>query len=219
MKPKILLLPVVLFFLITSCTTVYINVISKNQDLNFNTNNLKTYTVVGMDGVSLIEFVKTFNKKYPQKRQFVNDFVKLFSTRLHEAGVSPMVRCDTSLQWNLIKSVAGSKEEYNVIDSLFTVCPTDYLISISNLEVTNRTQAYTTGGGVYMGTMTSSQEWCVINAQIQIIDRNTRKSVLEFRTSGQGSVFLFAFTNALEEAVNSAIKHSIAFLKTGQTKF
>jgi hypothetical protein len=70
-----------------------------------------------------------------------------------------------------------------------------------------------------MTTNSSSTEFCIINAQFQIIDKKTRKCILEFKSTGESRVFLFAFDAAFKNAMNNSIDHAVAYMKTGQIKF
>lgn len=205
--------------LLPGCAKIYINVISKSQELNLNSDNLKTATIVGIDGLSLNEFIKTFNNKYKQNRDFIDEYINSFTNKLQMGKLFTQVKFDNSHKWSLIKSFAGAKEDFKIIDSLFNSCTSDYIINVSNFEISNRTQTFTSGGGPNMPMRTSTTEFCVVNAQFQIIDKRTRKGILEFKSTGEGSVFLFAFEAALEKAMNNSIEHAITYLKTGQIKF
>ena len=157
-----------ILILFSGCTKIYISVISKSHDIN--ADKTKSAIIVGTDGIALHEFTQTFNKRYQHKREFINDYVSFFKDKLLTASIFNQLNADTCSQWSLVKSFAGSREDFKIIDSLFTNCHADYIINISNFEVSNRMQAYTSGGGTNSTMSTYTTEYCVVNAQIQIID-------------------------------------------------
>jgi hypothetical protein len=220
---RVILIFAGLLVILSACTKIFINEISKSPNLKF-LESSKTVLVVGTDGVALNEFIKTFNNRYKQKRDFINEYINSFGGKLSEGRVFTNVKSDTSTCWSLIKSFAGAKEDFNVIDSLFQRCSSDYILNISNFEVKNYTRTTTSSRPAYGGSggtvMTSSStEFCVVLAQFQFIDKKTRKNLMEFRSTGESSVFLFAYDLALENAIKSSIDHAIAYLKTGQIEF
>jgi len=205
--------------LLSGCSKTYISVISKSPECNLSSGDLKTATVVGVDGLSLNEFTKTFNKKYRQNRDFIDEYINLVTNKLQMGKLFAQVKFDNSRQWGLMKSFAGMKEDFKIVDSLFTNCSSDYIINVSNFEISNRIQSFTSYGGPNMSMSSSSTEFCVINAQFQVIDQKTRKSILEFKSTGEGSVILFAFEAAFKNAVANSIDHAVAYLKTGKITF
>lgn len=202
--------------LLSSCTSIYINEISKSPSFNANS---RTAIVVGIDGLILNEFIKTFDNKYRQKRDFINNYINSFSSKLQNEKIFVNVNADDSNQWNLIKSFAGAKDDFKTIDSLYNNCNADYIINISNFEISNRFQTSSTVGSPNIPGGTTSVEFCVIKARFQISDKITRKSILEFEAKGESSVFLFAFEKAFINAMENSIDHAIAYLKTGKKEF
>lgn len=216
-----IILSLVLLIALTSCSKIYINELSKTNALNLNNSKV---LVVASDELALNEFVKTFNKRYNQRRDYINEYINLFKNRLSADNICSEIKIDKSSKWALLKSFAGSKEDFNTIDSLFNNCNSDFIVLISNFEISNSKQFNNYGGGYNasggnMPMASSSTEYCVVKAQFQIMDKKTRKSILEFKSTGEGSVFLFAFEEALKTAIDNSIEHAILYLKTGQIKY
>lgn len=217
LKPFTGILAVLL--LLPACTSIFINEISKSPNFNLNTEHSKTALVAGLEGVQLNEFVKTFNKKYQKQNDFVVDYTKLFTAKLRSEKIFTQVKADTSGQWNIIKSFATVQDDFKAIDSLFNHSTEDYLICLSDLEISNRFQTVTVGGGPNMPPSTSSVEYCVIKARFQIFELKTRQKLMEFFATGESQVFLFAFESAFISAMNSSMYHALAYLKTGKKEF
>jgi hypothetical protein len=146
MKPKVKLLTEILtaLLLLPACTSIFINEISKSPDFNIHTENSKTALVAGLEGVQLNEFVKTFNKKYQKQNDYVVDYTKLFTNKLREERIFARVIADTSGKWNTIKSFAVVQGDFKAVDSLFNYCSADYLITISDFEISNRYEMHMT---------------------------------------------------------------------------
>ncbi len=79
---------------------------------------------------------------------------------------------------------------------------------------------YTGGmnGGMTMG-MGGQSESCVVKSHFQMYDIKTRKKVLDFVSLGSAGVVFLAFDKALVDAMNSSIKNTATYLKTGKIKF
>ncbi len=98
------------------------------------------------------------------------------------------------------------------------------MIRISNHEITNSIQGSPgmpmamSGGGMGMSGGTQSES-CIINSHFQIYDIKSRKKILDFVSKGSGSVLFLAFEKALIDAMNSSVKNSAVYLKTGKLKF
>lgn len=206
-------------FLMFSCTSVYVSEIYKSQDLKSNLDNSKTALIVGNDAVSLNDFIKTFNKKYNQKRNFVNDYLKIYAGNLRASKIFGQVSIDTTSHLDFINSISSTQEQLKTVDSLFTNTSAYYLIVISDFDISNRYETIMMGGGPNMPMTTSSKEFCIMKSRFQVYEIKTRQKVLEFVSTGESSVFLFAFESALIGAMNNSIDHSVTYLKTGQTKF
>ena len=215
---KLIFIVIMGLHILSSCSRIYINEISKSY--GFDKENKKSVLIVGINGLSLNEFVKTYHKKYKEDQEFIMEYSDLFTNKLLNENLFASVRYDKSPRWNLIKSFVVSPQQSKIIDSLFNSCNSDYLISLSDFDISNRVSnsSYMSGGGSGM-MMSSSNEYCVIKARVQIFDTKNRQKLSEFITTGEGSVFFFAFEAALTEAINNSVYHGVQYLKTGKTKF
>jgi hypothetical protein len=199
-----------------SCTRPFVYLISPPFDLKLL--HGMDATVVATDGLLLKGFIKTFNDKFETRSNFRSYYIDLFKKQLRTGSVFSRVDADTSSAWNLLKSFAGSKEDFLVIDSLFVKNNSDYLINIHHMEVSNRLQN-NMGTDTDGNMVTSRREICVVKARIQIIDRNSRKPILELETTGEKTVSLFNSGATLEKAILNSIDHAIMYLQSGLTKF
>ena len=131
------------------------------------------------------------------------------------------VVADHNEDWRLTRSGSFAASDLKAIDSAFSSCKTDFLITVSDFEVANRIESSYTGpsGPNNMGGTSSSVEYCVIDARFTVFDVKSRKKMLEFTSRGEKSVVLFGFENAFNGAVDSSIEHAVEYLKTGKKEF
>ena len=220
---KWLIAGIVVAQLVCSCEAVRISEISnyKNSEFIFGSN--KTALLVGDDDVLISEFTRTFNKKFKQKHDFVKQYDSLCAITLKRENIFGEIKYDTSLAFVSNDPLTFNQEQQKKVDSLFTNTTADYLIRITGHEITNSIQGSPAiampmaGGG--MGMSGGQSESCVVNSHFQIYDIKTRKKVLDFVAKGSAGVLFFAFEQALIDAMNSSVKNSSIYLKTGKIKF
>ncbi|MBP6759216.1 MAG: hypothetical protein KA133_08200 [Flavobacterium sp.] len=209
--------------LLCSCEAIRISEISSYKSSEFVFGSNKTALLVGDDDVLINEFTKTFSKKYKQKHDFVQQYDSLCAITLKRENIFGEIKHDKSFELVANDPLTFNQEQQKKVDSLFTNTTADYLIRISGHEITNSIQGSHTmvmpmaGGGMAMGG--GQSESCIVNSHFQIYDIKTRKKVLDFVSKGSGSVFFFAFEQALMDALNSSVKNSAVYLKTGKLKF
>lgn len=209
--------------LVCSCEAIRINEISnyKNSEFVFGPN--KTALLVGDDDILISEFTKTFHKKYKQKHDFVKQYDSLCAITLKRENIFGEIKYDKSFELVSNDPLTFTKEQQKKVDSLFTNTTADYLIRITGHEITNSIQGSPgmgmpmAGGGMAMSG--GQSESCIINSHFQIYDIKTRKKVLDFVSKGSGGVLFFAFEQAFMDAMNSSVKNSAVYLKTGKLKF
>ena len=225
MKINYLLIAVVISVqLLSSCTATRISEVKPYNSSEFLFGTNKTALLVSNDEVMVNEFTKTFSKKYKQKEDFIQQFDSLFAIKLKNENIFGDIKYDKSLELVSNDTFAVNKEQQKKIDSLFANTTADYLIRITNYEITNSIQGNPgmmmpmAGGGMGMSGGGQSES-CVVNSHFQIYDIKTRKKVLDFVSKGIASVGLFAFEQALANAISNSIKNSAIYLKTGNIKF
>ncbi|PVX47373.1 hypothetical protein C8C85_3310 [Flavobacterium sp. 103] len=210
--------------ILCSCEAVRISETANYQDSKFAFGPDKTAVLVGNDNILLSEFTKTFNKKYNQKHDFVKQYDSLYTAKLKEEKIFGDIKYDKSLEFVSNDPLTFTQEQQKKVDSLFTNSKADYLIRIYDHEITNRIQGSPgmpmamSNGGMGMSSGTQSES-CIIKSHFQIYDIKSRKKVLDFVSNGNGSVVFFAFEQAFTDAMNSSIKNSTIYLKTGKLKF
>lgn len=215
---KILVFLLSVLFL-SSCATVYVQEYSKAPGFNINGQRDKSSTVTGFEPVIIKEFVKTFAKRYPQAQHFSTEYAVKVKDRLARDKIFAAVVYDSSVEWKSTRQGSFAKSDLNAIDSLFNSCQSDYIITISDFEVSNRiVTSYSGGGPNNMGSQTST-EYCLIDARYTLYDVKTRKKLLEFTSRGEKSVFLFGFENALIKAIDNSIEHAMLYIKTSKKEF
>jgi len=221
---KLLTVLILAVLSLSSCTPIRISEIKpyNSSDFLFGTN--KTALLISSDEVAVNEFTKTFNKKYKQKEDFIQQFDSLFAIKLKNEDIFADIIVHRSLEFVSNDTFIVNKEQQKKVDSLFANSTADYLIRIMRHEITNSIQGNPgvmtpmAGGGMQM-TGGGQSESCLVNSSFQVYDIKTRKKVLDFVAQGSGSVLFFAFEQALNEAVRSSIKNSATYLKTGKIKF
>ena len=217
---KTIIIGCISFFLfLNSCTKIYINEISRTPGFSIDMAKSKKFVVVASNELLLNEFYKTFNKKYSNNRAFVNDYLQQFELKANSQKVVSSLTSDKSENWDVIRSYTASLDNPKSIDALFNDCAADYIVYLSKFEISNRVDTHTTNTGPNSAPMTSSHEYCIVKVRYQIIDKNTRKRVLEFESKGEAGVMLFAFEKALNDATERSIEFAVSFLKTGQKEF
>lgn len=210
--------------LLCSCEVVRISENSNYKDSEFVSGPNKTAMLIGNNNISINEFSKTFNKKYKQKSDFVRQYDSLCAITLKKENIFGEINQVKSFEFVSNDPLTFTLEQQKKVDSLFTNTKTDYLIRITNHEITNSIQGNPgmmmpmAGGGMGM-TGGGQSESCVVNSHFQIYDIKTRKKVLDFVSKGSAGVGLFAFEQALSNAIGSSIKNSAIYLKTGNIKF
>lgn len=210
--------------LLCSCEAVRISENSNYQNSEFVFGADKTAIIVGNDNISINEFTKTFNKKYKQKQDFVKQYDSLCAIKMKQENIFGEIKHDKSFEFVSNDAMTFTQEQQKKVDSLFANTTADYLIRIYDHEITNSIQGSPgmpmamAGGGMAMSTGTQSES-CIINSHFQIYEIKSRKKVLDFVSKGNGSVVFFAFEQAFMDAMNSSIKNSATYLKTGKLKF
>ena len=225
MKTNILLIVGVLsVLLLSSCTATRITEGKPYDSSEFLFGTNKTALLVSSHEVMINEFTKTFNKRYKQKEDFIQQFDSLFAIKLKSENIFGKVKFDKSLQSDSYDTFSVNPEQQKKVDSLFANTNADYLIRITDYEITNSIQGNPgmmmpmAGGGMGM-TGGGQTESCVVNSHFQIYDVKSRKKVLDYISKGSAGVGLFAFEQALINAIDNSIKNSAIYLKTGKIKF
>ncbi len=221
---NLLIVAVISVQLLSSCTATRITEVKTYNSSEFLFGTNKIALLVSSDEVMVNEFTKTFSKKYKQKEDFIQQFDSLFAIRLKNENIFGEVKYDKSLELVSNDTFTVNQEQQKKVDSLFTNTTADYLIRITDYEITNSIQGNPgmmmpmAGGGMGM-TGGGQSESCIVNSHFQIYDIKTRKKVLDFVSKGSTSVGLFAFEQALINAIGNSIKNSTIYLKTGNIKF
>lgn len=210
--------------LFSSCTATRISEVKPYNSSEFHFGTNKTALLVSSDEVIVNEFTKTFSKKYKQKEDFVQQFDSLLVIKLKNENIFGNIKFDRSLELLSNDALVVNQNQQKKVDSLVANTTADYLIKITRHEITNSIQGNPgmmlpiAGGGMGM-TGGGQSESCVVNSHFQVYDIKTRKKVLDFVSKGIAGVGLFAFEQALTNAISNSIKNSAIYLKTGNIKF
>jgi len=205
--------------LLGSCTTVFINEISRKQDFSFSDSNLKTAIVIGTEDVVLNDFIKTFYRNYSDYHKFVADYVGQFTGSLNNANILARVESDTSFRWGSEIYYSYFAKDKMTSDSVLIRYGANYLIRISGLEVSNRVQTSMIPGGSNTPPIYKTSEHCIVKARFQVFDLKTQQNVMEFITYGEGTVVLLTYQEAFNEAIKKSIAHAVEYLKSGKKEF
>lgn len=210
---------VLVMLFLCSCTTIFINEISREQDFSFNTLNLKTAIVIGTEDVVLNDFVKTFYKKYSDYHKFTADYVGQFTGSLKNANILARVESDTSFRWGSEIYYSYFAKDKITSDSVLIRSGANYLIRISGLEVSNRIQTSMIPGESNTPPIYKTSEHCIVKARFQVFDLKTQLNVMEFISYGEGTVVLLTYQEAFNEAIKNSIAHAVEYLKSGKKEF
>ena len=210
---------VIAMVLLNSCTSAFINEISRSEDFYLNNANPETAIVIGTEDVVLNDFVKTFYRKYSDYHKFAADYVNQFTVSLKNANVLARVEADTSFRWGPEIYYSYFANDKKTSDSIVIRQGADYLIRISGFEVSNHVQTNLIPGGSNNPPMYNTVEYCIVQSHFQVIDVKTHQTLLEFISTGKRSVVFFTYEAAFNIAFNSSIERAIEFLKTGKREF
>ncbi|PWG04182.1 hypothetical protein [Polaribacter aquimarinus] len=197
----------VLVFSFTSCKVSknYVAHISKKEEID--DPKTKKVLIFASDDVRVNEFKKTFQKNFPEKKDFSMNYLDVFSEKLHASQVFSKVYVDS------LNTTYTSVNKEKV----------DYVIHFSNFEIANRIEWNHSAGmnmnGVGGMNTTTSVEYCIINVKVEVYDAKTNREILDFVAIGEDSVFLFNFTKTLHKAKERSILHIINYLKSGKISY
>lgn len=221
---KFLLAGILSIQLLSSCTAVRISEFRPFNNSEFVFGSNKTALIVYNDDVLVSEFTRTFNKKYKQKHDFVQQYDSLFALKLKAENIFGEIKHSKADVLLPTDSLTYNAEQQKKVDSVLTNTTADYLIGITSHEITNSIQGNPgmmmpmAGGGMGM-TGGGQSESCIVNSHFQIYDIKTRKKILDFVSKGSAGVGLFAFEKALTNATSNSINNAAIYLKTGKIKF
>ena len=206
-KRIIFIIAIISVFSFSSCkvSKEYVKFISEKED--FVSPSKKGVTVIMTEHIIVNNFKKTFKNNFEDIEGFRKIYLKEFSQKLKSSGKFGGVAV------NILNSKYKNLDKGN----------TDYVIHISSFEITSRVEHVSSvnmnsndfGG---MGN-TASTEYCVINLKVEVYDAKTDKEILDFVVIGEGSVFLFNFTDTLNKAKTRSINHIVNYLNTGKITY
>ena len=202
----------------TSCIVKkdYINRVVKEG--NFENFQNKTVLVTGFENIRANNFINTFEKNFATDSLFVDSYINEFITEAIKTNLFAeyVIEVHPILD-ELNKGINADKE---VLDEVFTNAETDYILSFSNFEITNRVETtYNPAVGPHGVGTHSSVEYCILNAEVILYDVKEQKRILQFVTTGESSVFLFDFTNTFMKAKTRSIQHIVNYLKSGKVTY
>lgn len=227
-KSLVFTLLFVLLFL-WSCTVVRINENLNYATSGFNFGTDKTAILITSDNIVVNEFSKTFNKRFKENSDFVHYHDSLLSVNFKKLFVFGEINTDQSVKFASDNLLILNKVQQNKVDSLFTSTRANYIIRVSDIEVTNSIQGtgpvfmgipgggMGAGGGMFVGG--GQSESCIVNTKYQVYDVKSRKKVLDFVSQGSSGVLFLAFDKALRGAIDSSINNAATYLSSGKLKF
>ena len=209
-----------LFFF--SCTTVRINENLNYASSGFSFGANKTAIVISSENIAVNEFSKTFKKRFKENTDFVQYHDSLMAVKFKSSAIFGTITNDQSLSFATDNLLVLDKEQQNKVDSLFTSTTADYLVRVSDFEITNSIQG---GAPMFMGTQGGGMvgggqsESCIVNAHYQVYQVKSRKKVLDFVSKGSSGVLFLAFDKALRDATANSVNNAATYLSTGKLKF
>ncbi len=207
---KYFITSLIFFTIITSCSSTYIHqpTLLKGYP-RLKINETSTAIIIGDDDIKILDFIKTFNKKYAQSNDFVNEYIDALSETLISKKVFSKIYSDKSTRPD---KTSQSSFLLQKEDSLFNKTHADYIIRITQIELSSTT--------VYEMLNTPTRgKICRFNIHFQIFETKSQRKVMEFVSKEYSGSSPFAQIKGIKRAVTNSIYHATEYLKNGRTKF
>ena len=190
----------ILLFSSCSGTKEYVSNVVVNKAIT----NPKAQTIVitATDSLRLNNFTETYKKKYKNNNDFAVSYSTEFSSEVKNNAVFSEIKLTTINQWDSLKENSTA----------------DYIIHLSDFEITNRIENrdYSSSSSY---DHTVSIEYCVVNVKVIVYDVKNEKEILEFVSTGESSISFFNYAKSLEKSKSRSIIHIVNYLKSGKTNY
>ena len=165
-------------------------------------------------------------------KQFKKSFARAFGSGSSLSGYLSKALADSL---NAIPGVSVSVGPAGISDSLagdsvsksatfFEGVEARYALNVKNILIYNSTQ-YTPGimapsgpGGSMVVTGGGISTSCVVSYDVEIWDVPSMTRMALFQATGTAQVFMFFYRTALENAVESSLRHFVAYVREGRTE-
>jgi hypothetical protein len=208
---KCFITSLIVFVIFSSCsyTSVYQPLLAK-QYPDLNINEASTVIITGDDDIKIRDFIKPFNKEYPQSNDFVNNYIDELSALLVSKKVFSKVYSDKSARPDKANRMSFLEQKE---DSLFNMTHADYIIRITNIEVSSSIVRE------MQNNLPSHTTICKLSLHLQIFETKMHQKIMEIVDEGNTMVGTFQKRSAIKRAATISIYHAADYLKTGKTKF
>ncbi|WP_348745017.1 hypothetical protein [Tenacibaculum sp. 190524A05c] len=173
--------------------------------------NSKSVLVTGLDFVTINSFNRTFSNNFKTNEEFVKSYIDEFIMLAKREGLFLKYETNEVRNWRELSK--GTKDS-SILYELPSNINTDYVIDFTYFQIINRISEVS-----YRDTNNkkgrTTNERCILNVGVSIYDGKTRKKVLEFKSKGDTSVFLFNFKKTLLKSKSRSIQRIINYLKSG----
>lgn len=190
----------------------YITNISKEGDLI--SLNSKSILVTGLDYVTINSFNKTFKRNFKTNEGFVKSYIDEFITEAKKKNLFLKYKRNRVRNWMKLSNGGKNSSSLSLYE-LPSNINADYVIDFTYFQIINRISTAT-----FRDTNnkkgSSTNERCILNVGVTVYDGKTREKILKFKSTGEGSVFLFNYSKTLLKSKSRSIEHIIDYLKSGK---
>ena len=218
MKIKQILLASILSMVLTSCTVQRVYPVNGEQLAVNEKLGQNKALIVSYGGVEVTEFKSTFADDFGSEFEFINEIESKVEAQFQKRGLMAVIDENTADLIDQYESesykVVINKLEKSKVASTFK-----YAILIDELKVGSEFSEHTSHDANTGMSQTTTSEAARVEARFNVVDLKTKSTIVSFVSVGTKSVFMFAFSTALEGAMDSMVKRAIDYLLKGKTKF
>lgn len=206
-----------LIILLSSSCTSHIRIKQTFKSKDADTSNMRTssYTVYGTSSISLTDFISTYNDDYANDDAFNKKMMSYLENKMRIKFKKNVQLGKGELPDYLRGEDSFSSSNRDDVPTFLEQLDTDYLIFLKMITIGSE---YTTSTSFDPNTGMSSSntsEDCIVTLYTEMWDIKGQRKVLEFESIGRSTVFLFAYSTALENSMKNAADNLSKYLYSG----
>ena len=175
-------------------------------------------TLVSAFDLKLSNYEKTFHKHFINNDDFTNSYNLYLTKEIKDEKFLANINYDSTKQWSILSNFSGSKDDFNIIDVLYNKSDANYILLTSGIEINEKSVSHFTSNGKGGGTTTYT-EYVTVQSKFKLIEKSTRKTIVEFTSNGESVVRFLQYKKALRRAIQNNVYNVCGFLKTGKKFF
>ena len=211
-----IIISVLLILISSSCTShIKIKQTFKSKDVDSSTFRKASYTVYGTTNISLTDFTKTYDEDFKNDEAFNEKMTSFLESKLRlkfknnvqlgSGDLPDYLRGEDSFANNKREDVPAFLDKQN----------SDYLIFLKMVTIGSEYTSTTNYNANTGMSTTNTSEDCIVTLFAEMWDVKAKRKVLEFESIGRSTVFLFAFSTALESSMKNAADNMAKYLYSG----